>query len=757
MRCREMAWKFKQTIEKHKNDIVAISVGMFSIILYLYFIMGVRINFLNLPLIYNGGDDFTAYANAKNILETGWVFSSNRLGAPFNTCFLDFPPYFLDNIGNLLTKFFLLFTDDYVLAINMNYYSIPLISFLTAYFVMQELKICKIYSCCGALLFALLPYYFYRNIEHFVLSETYFIPLAILLSIWCYEEKITDFSIKRFFFNKHNVLMFIICILIANNGIGYYPAFSCFFLLLSGGISALDKKKMRAVIPSIVSISLISLFFFINFLPALFYWNTEGKNNEVAHRAVWEADIYGLKISQMLIPQNVPGLPRVERRVQTYFRNAPSSNENNTAYLGLFGTLGFLFLLYRLLNCRRIEADETIAMRIDLLAKLTIGGTLLATIGGFGTIFAIVITPMLRCYNRISVFIAFISLLGIFSFLNSINKSKKINRIIICLVIIITGLSLRMQFNRQHPNYINIQAEYNSDSCFIKKIEKEMPLGAMIYQLPYHKFPETGPVNRMADYHEMIGFLFSKKLQWSYGSIKGRETDKWAENLAKQPLEIKIQCLSVVGFDGIYVDRRAYTSQENEYIDKALQRLLMTKPLISENKNLSFYSMKDYNKIFLKQFPCEKLEEAKKEMLAIGSGTTCSGFYDIEKNGQGSFRWMDKQARIEYVNTGNPYTRKIKFIAFSTGQDKCDLNVKVNNLTEKYSISGQGTEINMKIDIKHGKNIVLFTTNAPQVVSPHDTRKLYVRLQSFDIAEILWDFQDVLANLYKGQSSKLND
>ena len=49
----------------------------------------------------------------------------------------------------------------------------------------------------------------------------------------------------------------------------------------------------------------------------------------------------------------------------------------------------------------------------------------------------------------------------------------------------------------------------------------------MIYQLPYHGYPEGGFQNDMWDYHLLVGYLHSDKLKWSYGSVKGREGDSW--------------------------------------------------------------------------------------------------------------------------------------------------------------------------------------------------------------------------------------
>lgn len=706
--------------------------------------MGVRRATLGLPIIYQGWDDFNAYANAKNIAETGWVFVNDRWGAPFDTCFLDFPPYFLDNFGNMLTKIILKFTNNYVLALNINYYLIPFISFTLAFFVMQSLKISRIFSACGAVLFALLPFYFMRNIFHFVLSEYYFVPLSILLCFWCYEDKIAFFPVTSIYKNKCNLLCIAFCFLIANNGIAYYPAFSCFFILITGVIKSFDKKNYKAFFQSFVCIGLICTFFFANFVPFLIYKNKEGINNAVAQREVAHADMFGLKISQLLLPQHIPQLPKLETRLDYYHNTAPLSNENKSAYLGFAGSLGFLFLVYKFLTIQREEIVGKENITINLLGKLNLCGILLATIGGFGTIFAVLVTPQLRCYNRISVFIAFIAISGLFLGLQSIKFSRNKKKIIKCLAVLITFFSISVQFHRKHPDYKKIGEMVHSDKLFIEEIEKQVPEKSMIYQFPYHKFPEEGHPNNMEDYQELIGFLHSQKLKWSYGAIRGRQPDNWAEQLALLSLENKIKVLSLIGFQGIYVERRAYTVAEYEELDSTLRDLLMVRPLVSDNRNLSFYPMKTYNEKYLTIIPLGKEEKIKRQLLDIEKHIKYYGLTKTEHGGNEKWRWMEKEARIEYEYDGEPYTKYINFQAWIPGLNLYTLDISVNGEDFKYLINEKKKEISLPVSIVKGKNVILFTTNAPTSSWPYEVKKVYVKFLNCNLGDIQWNFEDIL-------------
>src|SRR5205807_10341962 len=137
---------------------------------------------------------------------------------------------------------------------------------------------------------------------------------------------------------------------------------------------------------------------------------------------------------------------------------------------------------------------------------------LLGTLGGFGSLFFVFVSAQIRSYNRISVFIAFFSLLAIALVLDRFwtRGAKTIrNRGLMtagfCALLMFGILD---QTSRHYvPPYQAIKAEFESDDKFVKEIEALMPTGAMIFQLPYFPFPEHGPVQRMQDYDLFRGYL----------------------------------------------------------------------------------------------------------------------------------------------------------------------------------------------------------------------------------------------------------
>src|SRR5690606_17161453 len=133
------------------------------------------------------------------------------------------------------------------------------------------------------------------------------------------------------------------------------------------------------------------------------------------------------------------------------------------------------------------------------LVLLNISAVLLATIGGFGSIFALLISPQIRAYNRISVYIAFISLFALAVLIDLLikkyNKSKLHYTAMVGVICILIIIGILDQTDRSLiPNYQLLKEEYLNDREFVGNIESSVPESSIIYQLPYVPFPENPPV-----------------------------------------------------------------------------------------------------------------------------------------------------------------------------------------------------------------------------------------------------------------------
>ena len=140
------------------------------------------------------------------------------------------------------------------------------------------------------------------------------------------------------------------------------------------------------------------------------------------------------------------------------------------------------------------------------------------------------------------------------------------------------------------PSFIQskeVKSRFLSDKNFVEKIESRLPQNAKIFTLPFMSFPEAA-----GGYANLIGYLHSKNLRWSYPSMRGRKSDAWQEKVSKLDFRNFIFELKKVGFSGVFINRPFYENLTGEKLEKIEAKLksVSTKPeLISQDQKLVFF------------------------------------------------------------------------------------------------------------------------------------------------------------------------
>lgn len=544
-------------------------------------------NSLALPTTYAGADEFSLMSELKAEATSGSVVDIDDLGAPYGTQRYGAINYYLFNDTHYIGALFYKITGNVFMAINLLVITFVALNGLSSYIVMLALKIKYEFAVMSGIAYGLLSYVFYRGISHAMLSAYYVAPLAILICMWLLQDK--DFYVvkKGFFKNKKNIAAIIITLIFANNGIGYYPFFSCFFIIGTSIYLSLSRKKIKELFRSILVIVNIFVWILITCIPYFINKLMYGSNAFLSQHSQYEGEIYALKITRLLIPSHTTGISILDSFTTSYNNNTPLQTEI-TEFMGLLAIIGFVILFIVLLSGNAVKKEE-----LRLLSIMNVFAILLACIGGFGSIFNILIFDQVRCYNRISVYIAFICLLG-FGYVYSIYRDKLNKYICIGILFVLTLVSLFLQIPRITVSQEDIDT-YNSDKNFVEEIESEMEAGSMIYQLPYAGYPETGKTETgmFAD-RSFSGFLYSKSLKWTYGAYKGSQTDTWWKNTSSLEVNEMINDIIVMGFTGIYIDSRGYTETDlNKLLDE-IHQITDVEYSVSEDGNMYFFNITDY-------------------------------------------------------------------------------------------------------------------------------------------------------------------
>ncbi len=253
-----------------KLDILCAAGIAFGIFVILFFFLGYAKNGIWTPYIYAITDVNNEYVITKAVGQNGWFWNNSFLGAPYGATWLDSLNYVLTNFEALISKIIYMFVQDVFATVNIRFLLTFSLCGISAFCVLRTLSIRRVFSVFGAVCFALAPYIFGRNIEHFCLAACYFVPLSVLLCVWTYEGGKGYLKPgKSFFKNRRNVATILFAFLISNNGIGYYAFFTCFCLAVVALYKFLQQKRLAAISAPFGAICLIVGFSSLALVPSL--------------------------------------------------------------------------------------------------------------------------------------------------------------------------------------------------------------------------------------------------------------------------------------------------------------------------------------------------------------------------------------------------------------------------------------------------------------------------------------------------------
>ncbi|MFM2322828.1 MAG: hypothetical protein RLZZ225_981 [Pseudomonadota bacterium] len=549
-----------------------------------------------IPFKYADGDCLYAIGFIRRLMDSFWYSSVGYIGFPFGSSLLDYPSSDAGNFAVL--KLLLVLTRN--LALTFNLYALLgfSVTAVACYCVLEKLLLSKSLSLAAAIIFTFLPFHFNRLMvhTHIFLCWYFCVPIFTWFAYKIYSKQTIFFQSDR----GYKQIIAIIIALLALSCFGvYYSFFSLIIFIGSGIVGSLKWKSGRNIYSALISVAIVIMGVSLNLAPNINYWFKNGFNQDAVTRYSFESEIYGLKMIQMLLPHDNHRSSRLKNILKIYEKDPFLINENSSASLGIIGTMGFLALLtiFLFFPFIKFQIDD----RIQLLSFLSIFLFLFATIGGFSSIFNTFVTPMIRAWNRASIFINFFSIVGFFVFveiiIEKISNPKYLKGNLIIAALLLTLFGVYEQSLALIDNKANLKATkklFLSDKYFTKKIEQIIPRGT-VYQLPYMPFPEVASINSLASYGLFRGYIHSSTLHWSYGGMKGRKGDLFFRNLANQSLSNQIKAIKTLGFNGVYIDRRGYVDR-GKVVETELRKLLSVKPLISEDENLVFFSMANKKK-----------------------------------------------------------------------------------------------------------------------------------------------------------------
>ena len=193
---------------------------------------------------------------------------------------------------------------------------------------------------------------------------------------------------------------------------------------------------------------------------------------------------------------------------------------------------------------------------------LTVAGVLLGTVAGFGAVFAGAVTPQIRTYNRISVFIALFAFVTLGLLADRFLRLRAGARWRVIATIVIAAVALLAVLD-QTPRDLSAaplasQAEYAGAAAFGTQVQTTLPAGTSVFQLPYLAFPESPPIVpdvRLLAVHWLRSHHGPALELWG---VKGRADAAWQEATASLPPTAMLERLRAAGFGALWVQVNGY-------------------------------------------------------------------------------------------------------------------------------------------------------------------------------------------------------
>ncbi|NCT66832.1 MAG: hypothetical protein GXC76_04205 [Rhodanobacteraceae bacterium] len=545
---------------------------------------------LDVPYTFHG-DAVDKLAQIHTVAETGWLFHSPRLGWPFGYDRLDFPRF--DSLNYAIMGPVAALSGQSGLAMNLYFLASFYLIGAAALFAFRRLGLATGPALLCALVYAFLPYHLIRGVGHLTNGTYFLVPLAMLVLVWLVRgalDPATPGARRRWWLALATALL--LPLQTPYNGV-----FFAVLCAVAGALALAHRPRWRSVWPALVLAAAVSCAFVAEQVPALLHKAEAGANLSVAERSSQEAQLYAMRLNQVLLPFSGHRLAALAQAKQGFDQalEVPEA-EFRDQYIGVLGVLGLLALLWALARAvtSRATAVNELERNVRIAALLAIAILLLALSSGLFTLLAHWVSSKIRAGNRILPFLAFLCLLGSGWLLQGLLarvRQAGVRHAVLAGVGVLALLDVTAP--DMFAGHARTVAAFDAGRAYFAQVEQRLGRGAALFQLPAVWYPEHPQVGGMGDYEEFKPYLFTRTLKFSYGVAHGRPGYAWASTVEGLPAAEMIEQAHELGFAAILVDARAYADDKLAALTGALGAALPQPPLVSPDRRWWLFPLDD--------------------------------------------------------------------------------------------------------------------------------------------------------------------
>ena len=695
-----------------------------------------RMNF-RVPMVYWG--DATFYLMlVKDLIEHGSYLTNPSLGAPFGQQLYDFPQGG-DNLNILVLWVIGLFTKDAALTMNLFYLLTYPIVALSALLVLRRFGMSRTAAFVCAVLFTMLPYHFLRGEGNVFLSAYWAVPLGAYLTLVTLDGGVL-FARRE---GRRRVTRWLsrttlgtlgICLVVGSTGL-YYGAYAVLLVLVAAVVAGVVKRSRRVFLSGLAAALVVAGVLVANLSPSAVYSWSHGKNTVAVARQPIESEAYGLKMASLLLPVDGHRIGVFARASRTYSHASviPENGVEAGQAVGTIGDVGFLALLLVVLaSCVSASRWRPPAL-LRHASFAMIVAFLFGTVSGFSVLFAYVVTPDLHVPGRICVFIAFFSLLavgvlidaGARRFLPVARRGRWLIAVAVALVLI--GVADQTT-NAFVPDWSGVKQEWRTDASFGHAVERALPRGSKVFELPYQAFPGYPPPGRILVYDGGKPYLHTTGIEWSFGSLVGRPAN-WSADLSTASSQGLVPTVAAAGFNAIYVDRYGY-ADGGRSLERILRRDLGAPVAFSNDGRYALYDLREYRQSLEARMGSAAVAAAGLDALYPVTLTLSQGFYGPESNADEQWQWSAGPAVELQISNPAPSARSVVFstrIAARVGKASVEIAYP-DGSRARLTTTSTPRLVRRVLTIPPGvSDIDVESTASPGAGNPGDPRTLYLQ------------------------------
>lgn len=537
------------------------------------------------------GDLVPAYTTAM-LWSDGTPFGNNTLGYPFGVELRYFP--MADILPNSLAGLISAMFQNPFVGLNAVYaLSFPATA-LAALWVFRIVGVRGPIAIFTSLAFTAIPFHWLR-LEHIYLGTMYSAVLGVGLAILTGTS-----SIERRLTGRRRwptiALLTAISVVVASSGI-YYACFTILLCTAALIYRLAHRPSWRGALVSAIPVMSVVVLLGVAMTPASLFQRAHPALYAASGRQAIESVYYSGNLAFALVPApttQIPGLRNLNASIEHAFTVANASGASGVHWHSNFGSLftmlalalagvGLFWSVHRRAHEAAVPESTMEAAKPDTMASFGLVGMLLVTSvlffvpWGLNVIFAALVTPQLRAWDRlvpVLLLLFFTAAMVTWRTMGLPQRGKK-------AVLVATSFFVVLVFDSVLPYQAHFAAATSSGQSILRfgeqyaaELNTAIPGKCALLELPYQPYPEEPNLLALPVYDAFWPALTNPAKEWSFGEMKGTTGSEWQRVLGSDIDASAVSDLVAGGFCGIHVDRRGLTTSEDAQVTKRLSTLL---------------------------------------------------------------------------------------------------------------------------------------------------------------------------------------